>query len=916
MAVKKKTDKKPKTTSKKQPDGWIATNDCRWQKKARYFQEQCFLVDLWSGDSSKFENYSTSLSGKSKKQKIQIDQNKLHGYNNFIILESGAHEKVLELVMENKAKDILSFQKFKPVHLSALIPKLRLYKVLYDSKKNPLIKIPIFFPTSLGVLDPKEGSKEGSLEKAILAGASTGGVGLESFSWKLNGTDPVSADFVIEANLSLFMQNLGDLETPLPLDSRTLSKLKNAKDFASYSPKYRDLLLPPDMAKFKTTSPTPGGNQEHIPDYFRIKAEVGWNLPTNPEAFFSGLSKEEVEDFKQAVNNTSITLDLNLIDHTINFGQMGDLKINISYHAAFEANMSSPDAELLIDSKIRKAINEYNKAEKEALKKIKDIKKRGVSKAKNKSEIDKIDKTFKKVKKELEDAKKERKFHIYKQLIQNIEDEGRVFTCLYDTKAIAAKFDNTGGDPKLFQNFYSKYAAKIRNQYIKSLGKPWPKFLIQKSNENLTAVGALQREKRRTKLKKLLARKNISDKQKQKIKESLKKLDMDKNANVSGIRWVIKKERTKAGKGKKVGRPLYELSFFFLGDLINSALKIAKSNSDENSNFFANTEFMFSDVQYFDPRGNGGRGAIVSKNLADIPISYSLFREWFNDSVVKKNLNRYKLYDFFKDLFSGLLSDALGGKCYDGLSFGAKPNTVGIHHFTTKVPNKKSSKDPLKNIGTNPAYLTARATYNRLNLDSGLINKFHENLDQGGTSKTKNWIVFYVSNNSVTKRTGNVTEDYFSGIPHFYVGSDTGILKTMSFAKENWQYYKELRLTQKSGYSKLGTPYQVNITTFGQPNFKPGQYIYINPRRPGITSNIGKELLLEGYYLIISVDSNISAGSFETKFNAKFETTGRDLKTIVYNSKNTEVPDIKRQKKTVSQVQRKKTTKVQKAKKK
>jgi hypothetical protein len=114
----------------------------------------------------------------------------------------------------------------------------------------------------------------------------------------------------------------------------------------------------------------------------------------------------------------------------------------------------------------------------------------------------------------------------------------------------------------------------------------------------------------------------------------------------------------------------------------------------------------------------------------------------------------------------------------------------------------------------------------------------------------------------------------------------------------------------------LGTPYQVNITTFGQPNFKPGQYIYINPRRPGITSNIGKELQLEGYYLIISVDSNIRAGSFETKFNAKFETTGRNLKTIVYNTKNAEVSEKKRQKKTVSQAQRKKTTKVQKVKKK
>ena len=62
------------------------------------------------------------------------------------------------------------------------------------------------------------------------------------------------------------------------------------------------------------------------------------------------------------------------------------------------------------------------------------------------------------------------------------------------------------------------------------------------------------------------------------------------------------------------------------------------------------------------------------------------------------------------------------------------------------------------------------------------------------------------------------------------------------------------------------------------------------------------------------MNSRISAGVFETSFNAKFETTGRDIKAIVYNSKDVDVPEIKRQKKTASQVQRKRTTRVQKAK--
>lgn len=216
MNIKKKTNKTPNSNGKKQASSWIDVNDCRWQKSRRYFQEQCFLIDLWSRNASKFENYSTyvALPRKEDKkyvlrdrldriqpdglldppfeevttQKTVFDMNSLHGYDNFIILQTPNHEKILDLIMEGKTKDIVAFQKFKPVHLSALIPKIRLYKVIYDNKKNPLVKIPIFFPTSLGRYDKENGL---SLEETILAGESTGGVGLEGFNWELNGTDPV-----------------------------------------------------------------------------------------------------------------------------------------------------------------------------------------------------------------------------------------------------------------------------------------------------------------------------------------------------------------------------------------------------------------------------------------------------------------------------------------------------------------------------------------------------------------------------------------------------------------------------------------------------------------------------------------------------------------------------------------------------
>ena len=113
MVVKKqkttKKDNKPKKVS-----GWMEPNDCRYQNKYRYFQEQCFLTELWA--AGKFDNYKTEVVNDStldglldtpslptfstpeKKETIelQIDKKKLHGYENFTILETSEHKEILK----------------------------------------------------------------------------------------------------------------------------------------------------------------------------------------------------------------------------------------------------------------------------------------------------------------------------------------------------------------------------------------------------------------------------------------------------------------------------------------------------------------------------------------------------------------------------------------------------------------------------------------------------------------------------------------------------------------------------------------------------------------------------------------------------------------------------------------------------
>ena len=913
-------------------------NDCRYQNKYRYFQEQCFLTELWA--AGKFDNYKTEVVNDStldglldtpslptfstpeKKETIelQIDKKKLHGYENFTILETSEHKEILKLLSENKALDMQTFGKFKPHHLSALVPRLRLYKVYFSQKgKNPLVSIPFYFPSSLENPGGLESSSARDFKEALLLNDFIGNVGITSFNWELQGVNPATIDYSISASLGIFLQQLSDLDQALPIDSRTQALLNSLEGSGYQAPSYKDLLLPAKSRGIKTTTIAPGGNQEHVPDHFKIKAEIGWELPTNPENFFSDLTKNELEEFKAAIKNSVKTLILNTIDHTINFAQDGTVNIQISYQAAFEADMQSPDAEILTDKELRKEIDSFNSFEQETLKRIRDIRKNsGLAKDRKRKQSEKIFAKFKNVEKKFQDYLKQKQSFLYKNLIKNVEDRGRVFHTLYDTKAIAAVWQSespagiTIEYPKgtktgskflagLKQQVYSKYAAKIRNQYAKSLNKKWPEHLLEnvlKEGKTFFRVGELENTKRLNKLNQMLAEAKTAA-QKKKIKKRIKNASTFKvrtNIDVSGIRWT--KKYTLDSKGKKTpsaGRPYYELTFFFLGDLINSAIQIAKENSNSRSKFFENTDFMFGPVQYYDPRLNNGAGGYRVINLADIPISYSLFRDWFANTVVKGNLKTYKLFQFFKDIFSGFLRDALGGKCYDALSFHGNPTLVGLHHFATKEPSKKSRSNPLKNIGSSDSkWISNNADFGRVPLTARLINTFSDNSAQKGAAKTHNWIVFYVASNRVSIRTGSISQDLADGIPHFYIGSDTGILKTMSFQKENWKYFKEQRILQKSGYERLGQPYSVNITVFGNNYFRPGQYIYINPRRPGITSDIGKQLLLEGYYLIIKVSSSFSNGNYETSISAKYEDTGLNPKKKGFDLQSVNVPPIER----------------------
>ncbi len=117
------------------------------------------------------------------------------------------------------------------------------------------------------------------------------------------------------------------------------------------------------------------------------------------------------------------------------------------------------------------------------------------------------------------------------------------------------------------------------------------------------------------------------------------------------------------------------------------------------------------------------------------------------------------------------------------------------------------------------------------------------------------------------------------------MGSNKSIVKNISFEKIDLEFARENRLTinQEDPYALLTNVFNVQIDMFGNNFFRPGSYIYVDPKVmgdlgspfiPGTVSNI---MGLGGYHFITKGSNSISNNSFSTTIDAVWETSGDGL---------------------------------------
>ena len=722
---------------------------------------------------------------------------------------------------------------------SLLTPYIKISRIEYDEKGDiktengkPVVKelkIPSFL-TQDDISDILDGST-----------GRAPGAGIKSFSWSLDGVQPAEVDNNISANLVMYFQSVNDF-------------FNGARSAGQDEPNFLDLIInSPGVRKLKKGKSKKNNKNDQKPctddilrsnlhrDYqgnnYRVKICAGWSTP--PKKAITALvgNAEKASRLIRAIEESKISLFLQMTNHQISFAQNGSLELSVQYQASLAGLLTGKTSNIFDETSAKV---EQQLADEEQ--KLEDLS----------VQIEKGRAT--------EDSSKERK----KQLLEKIKELKNV--------------DRNQKYKKLLKRLYD--SRVIYNISVN------PNELRLPNYDELTPTERQKRVKRR-----------LSDEGKVDFSPLvintviLDEINKNSAANSKDLTEAYSKQETKRFD-ELTDHQKINIPFFFLGDLFDNILEQIKINNggaafdgDRPLNF----QFFMSDVEMIDPLqafkiknlddlircgydlkdilvidavtketptdNNELNGIYRTMNIGDIPISLDAFQLWFKNNVVKKDKVNYFFLYFVKDVCKELITKALSSKCFGKefsfqQRFDAQPLTLSKNTINTSrfVANNTY---PATELGKAKAALTCDD--NILLADLGLI--------------------LYPTDSHPKDLDGDYTKDLSKGIYHHYLGSACGLVKTLNFSREDQAYLRESRIQKEGalGAEQLRELYSANISLVGNVLYKNGMYIYINPSLMGASREYLDYLGLHGYYLVTAVNSTVTPSGFDVEIRALHE---------------------------------------------
>jgi hypothetical protein len=783
---------------------------------------------------------------------------------------------------------------------SSLVPMIKLWKVRYNSKgalDPDLPAIPLIFKT---FTDTDSDFISGH-------GAGRSGVGIKSFDWQYNGTNPATVKNDITAKLVLYFQNFNDL-------------LKEQEGGF----KYVDLLIRSSPTSVKDKKkPIEDQNETDCPEnesttegdskHYEIKATVGWA----PNVQY--VEEHGNPDLATSIRNQQVSLFLTLVEHEFKITQQGTFELTIDYRGRIDGIMMDKRADVILDGEVRKQMSKLTKDLKEAESNC------------FKDEIGEI-------KERIEDVKTRAKFESHTKIFQDLLVTGRLYYAKISTDdwdAAGQKIINLkkvdigipadgstdlkvlykasddilnkemqiafgdrpdvieGGCGTSYQStaaLAAWYLGNVATAAHADNALTWWNPVAHLASEGFQFAGIINEEPAAWELsqedsdwwKCFKLQYNTTTGQEQPEEKPLAIKPVEFKLGQLGETYGLREE-----DGSKI------IPYFFLGDLIDIAARKAlggeNSTTDESEdaadfhpNRVQNLQIILGCLEIA-PYSDQDSWEYI--NIGDIPVCLPYFRDWWARHTTKSSKNSYPLIQFIRDCLKDFAMEALGDDLFDG----QRSQKLMIRDASISVPAKPGGGNPIEdriNKGLDNA--NERRLLKASRLDLNKIDNTSPMQAVNPTNLTPNdmyfYKVFYLVNDSPDYLNGNKQEDSKKGIQHIVMGSRSGLLKEASFSRSTSPGLREQRVIEESEFnplSHLADVYNISARMIGNTMFFPGQYIYLNPigfgtklGNPADPGSPSRAMGLGGYHLVTQVSSFIDEGKFETTVEALWETSG------------------------------------------
>ena len=843
-------------------------------------------------------------------------------YDRFATLEVDGSKQIESLVnqLTSPPNAAALFDKIKPMHLSAVVPRVRLWKE-YHWKDNRInnggasSEDPVFIEYEF-----EEHVDPGLLGQTLTTNT---GVGLESFNWEFNGDNQVSAEKLIQAQIKLNAQSIDALEKTR-YSSNTSVSGKNRYAFS-------DIFTPDKRRKDNNGNRTATGDyHEYVIQNMRVRAEVEYALDMNDYMF----SAPENKPIAQALNKSKLTLNLSVVTYEIDLRDDGSVGVTINFQGSIDTTDRDPtvgnilpnreftedQASLLIDERadaqtradmLKKHLDDMHVRRQEALA---PLRQHSLTDEQKEQELESYTANVKETKKELQELTTQ-----YQLSLQD-NDRGTATEQYLDAVG-KERFNRLSLYRTILNGLLNRDSVHILSIDPRNVAKTHQD--IQKGankgrlilNEEMS-VG-LQNWTAENPDPNTLTKEQMDDH----FKYLQERMKQDIFPMFMGTQYFIRffyfgdlidivLDNMYSGKGRGKGLDIRTIlgpiqimrnvfsandleggiKFLSTGDIV-VADKYGTYNPSETRELESAVNQADTYMERASRAQNNGTPPPPAPppvqellaSLADVPISLNLFLKWFSESISNIGAAGYPFKKFLTHAINKLIVASLQADSSRVLLPKQKRiiKTVLWDGATTSAPDAfgfiKTAENGLEIALTKEERISRSRTGSEL---SQVRKDVWNSYKFGGGAPMSDYLLVYAESVDAGRKYSGSNADYqrdiSEGVYHLSLGRDCGVVKDISLAADPTPGYKEMMLqrSMKSNEEvRIKRVYAATITMYGVTFFRPGQTIYIDPAAYGKREDL-KAHGLCGYYTIITTANNFAAGKFETTLQCSFSTEG------------------------------------------